>query len=72
MTLPFLTSWTHRWATASQHTARRNAMLATTVLTQQRIERMEVEEFLAALAAEAVPAATRSTTPAAPPRAAHG
>jgi hypothetical protein len=32
----------------SQEVARRNAMLASTALTQRRVERLEVEEFLAA------------------------
>jgi hypothetical protein len=36
-----------RWPVASQEVARRNAMLAGTALTQRRIERLEVEEFLA-------------------------
>ena len=36
-----------RWPVASQEVARRNAMLASTALTQRRIERLEVEEFLA-------------------------
>ncbi|MGH3361421.1 MAG: hypothetical protein ACRDOM_03090 [Nocardioides sp.] len=49
MTLPFL----NRWAVTSQQTSRRNAMLASTALTQRRIEQAEVEEFLASLAAPA-------------------
>ena len=36
------------WPVASQEVARRNAMLAGTALTQRRVERLEVEEFLAA------------------------
>ena len=36
------------WPVASQEVARRNAMLAGTVLTQRRVERLEVEAFLAA------------------------
>lgn len=39
-----------RWAVESQQKSRRNAMLASTVLTQRRAERVETEEFLAALA----------------------
>lgn len=35
-----------RWHVHSQETARRNAMVATTVLTQRRRERIEVEAFL--------------------------
>jgi len=38
-----------RWAIASQQTARRNAMIASTALTQRRSELNEVEEFLASL-----------------------
>lgn len=37
-----------RWSTRSQEQARRNAMAACTVLTARRIERVEVEEFVAA------------------------
>lgn len=61
-TLPLL----NRWAVAPQQTARRNAMIATTALTQRRAERIEVEEFLASLR-EAT-----STVPAAVPAVAHG
>ncbi|MEJ7794781.1 MAG: hypothetical protein WKF50_04455 [Nocardioides sp.] len=43
MKLPLL----DRWARASQQSARRNAMVATTELTQRRIERDEVEAYLA-------------------------
>ena len=39
-----------RWARASQQGARRNAMLATTELTRRRIERDEVEAYLASRA----------------------
>jgi hypothetical protein len=35
-----------RWPVESQQRARRNALLATTALTQARLERDEVEEFL--------------------------
>ncbi len=37
-----------RWAVESQQKSRRNAMLASTVLTQRRAERVEAEEYLAA------------------------
>lgn len=37
-----------RWARTSQQQARRNAMVATTELTHRRIERDEVEAYLAA------------------------
>ena len=47
-----------RWATRSQEQARRNAMTACTALAARRLERLEVEEYvaehLAALAAAAV------------------
>jgi hypothetical protein len=36
-----------RWHVHSQETARRNAMAASTVLTQRRRELADVEEFLA-------------------------
>ena len=36
-----------RWAVESQQRSRRNAMLASTTLTQRRSERVEVEEYLA-------------------------
>lgn len=36
-----------RWHVHSQEVARRNAMVASTALTQRRIERLEVEEYLA-------------------------
>jgi len=36
------------WHVASQHHARRNALQASTALAQQRRERDEVEQFLAA------------------------
>jgi hypothetical protein len=36
-----------RWARASQQGSRSNAMVATTVLTQRRVERDEVEAYLA-------------------------
>ena len=49
MTIPFLT----HWAVTSQQGSRRNAMLASTVLTQRRIENTEVEEYLSALAGRA-------------------
>jgi hypothetical protein len=35
-----------RWHIRSHEVARRNAMIATTALTQRRFEREEVEEFL--------------------------
>lgn len=37
-----------RWPVESQLRARRNAMIAATALAQQRAERDEVDEFLAA------------------------
>jgi len=37
-----------RWAVESQQKSRRNAMLASTVLTQRRAERVEAEEYFAA------------------------
>ncbi|MET3960613.1 hypothetical protein ABIE44_000547 [Marmoricola sp. OAE513] len=63
-----------RWSTSSQEQARRNAMAACTVLTARRIERVEVEEFVAAHLARRVQTATKiadqstTTTTAAPAR----
>lgn len=36
-----------RWSTRSQEQARRNAMAACTVLAARRLERLEVEEYIA-------------------------
>lgn len=49
-----------RWSTRSQEQARRNAMAACTVLTARRVERVEVEEFVADYLARR----TASTAPA--------
>lgn len=45
------------WPVESQQGSRRNALVASTALTQRRRERDEVEEFLAARALPAVPTA---------------
>jgi hypothetical protein len=50
-----------RWARSSQQQARRNAMIASTRLTQRRIEREEVDRFLASRG-EAVSRVSRSAT----------
>jgi hypothetical protein len=42
-------SWIERMGVASQQTARRNAMIASTALTQRRAELIEIEDFLASL-----------------------
>jgi hypothetical protein len=42
-------SWIERLAVNSQQTARRNAMIASTALTQRRMELVEVEDYLASL-----------------------
>ena len=52
-----------RWSTRSQEQARRNAMAACTVLAARRLERVEVEEFIAGYLAERV--ATTKAAPAA-------
>ena len=44
-----LASWIEHLAVASQQTARRNAMIASTALTQRRMELVEVEDYLASL-----------------------
>lgn len=50
-----------RWAVQSQQTARRNAMIASTVLTQRRAELIEVEEFLASLGESSTPETAAKT-----------
>ena len=55
-----------RWSIHSQEQARRNAMAACTVLAARRLERVEVEEFIAGYLAER--AATEHAVPAAPVR----
>jgi len=44
------------WPLASQHTARRNALVASTALTQRRRELRDVEQFLVACAERPDPA----------------
>ncbi len=51
-----------RWAVGSQQTARRNAMIASTALTQRRAEHDEVEEFLASLTQAAETPSTHTAT----------
>ena len=53
------------WPVAYQQKSRRNAMLACTSLTQRRMERREVEDFLGSLH-------TPSEAPPAPRAVAHG
>ncbi|RNL79923.1 hypothetical protein [Nocardioides marmorisolisilvae] len=55
-----------RWSTRSQEQARRNAMAACTVLAARRLERVEVEEYVAGYLAER--AASTEAAPAAPVR----
>jgi len=50
-----------RWSSRSQQQARRNAMAACTVLAARRLERLEVEEFVA----EQLALRAASSTPAA-------
>ncbi len=45
------------WPLGSQQVARRNAMIASTVLAQRRAEREDVEEFFSSLAMPAAPPA---------------
>jgi hypothetical protein len=52
-----------RWAVGSQQRSRRNAMLASTTLTQRRSERVEVEEFLASRARTPRSAARSAVAP---------
>jgi hypothetical protein len=58
-----------RWSTRSQEQARRNAMAACTVLAARRLERLDVESFIAEHLARRV-SADRSLTLAARPSAA--
>ena len=51
--------WVTQWARESQQGSRRNAMVAATALTQLRIERQDVEDYLASL--ETGPAAREET-----------
>ena len=51
-----------RWAVESQQRSRRNAMLASTTLTQRRSERVEVEEFLASIRGRTATPANRPVT----------
>jgi hypothetical protein len=46
-----------RWSTRSQEQARRNAMAACTVLAARRLERLDVESFIADCLAHREPAA---------------
>jgi hypothetical protein len=52
-----------RWATHSQEQARRNAMAACTVLAARRLERLDVEAFVADHLARRTTAARRATVP---------
>jgi len=49
------------WPVTSQQTARRNALVASTALTQLRIERSEIEAFIEAAAARHEVRANRAT-----------
>ena len=49
-----------RWSTSSQEQARRNAMAACTILTARRVERVEVEEFVADYLSRRTPAVTEN------------
>jgi hypothetical protein len=64
----FLRIRSSAWFPGSQQHARRNALVASTALTQRRLERLEVEEFLAEHAASP---AMRAPVSASPPPAAH-
>jgi len=62
------------WPVESQQTARRNAMLACTSLTQRRMERQDVEDFLVSFYGPSYAAISVSYTPLSSfhPSAAHG
>lgn len=57
-----VTTLVERWAVSSQQTARRNAMIASTALTQRRAERLDVDEFLASLTQAAQEPSTQAAT----------
>jgi hypothetical protein len=50
MQIPLLSPWVGRrvdqWSAGAQQRSRRNAMIASTRLAQQRAERLEVQDFL--------------------------
>ncbi len=47
MLVPPIDRWVHQWARESQQGSRRNAMVAATALTRLRVERQDVEDYLA-------------------------
>jgi hypothetical protein len=51
-----------RWSTRSQEQARRNAMAACTVLAARRLERLDVESFIAEHLARRVSAVDEAAT----------
>jgi hypothetical protein len=60
----FLRIRSSAWIPGSQQHARRNALVASTALAERRLERLEVEEFLAEHAAMRAPASARPRTAA--------
>ncbi len=56
--------WARQWARESQLGSRRNAMVAATALTRLRIERQDVEDFLASREPVATPRETEVTAQA--------
>ncbi len=54
-----------RWSTRSQEQARRNAMAACTVLAARRLERLDVESFVAQYQAQHLARRTSVEEPAA-------
>ncbi|MDX6300785.1 MAG: hypothetical protein QOF53_1999 [Nocardioidaceae bacterium] len=61
--MTFLRIRSSAWFPGSQQHARRNALVASTALTQRRLERLEVEDFLAEHAASRVLRASASADP---------
>lgn len=53
--------WVRQWSRESQLGSRRNAMVAATALAQRRIERQDVEDFLAAREPRPAPRETEIT-----------
>jgi hypothetical protein len=62
--VPPIDRWVRHWSRESQLGARRNAMVAATALTQLRIERQDVEDYLTSRAAARSPRATEVTAAA--------
>jgi hypothetical protein len=61
----FVVDRVRTWSVASQHGARRNAMVATTALAERRAERLDVDAYLASLRIGPSPSNLASDLPSA-------